>query len=253
MIWPNGTEDDFGHGTHTAGTAGASTFGVAYGANILGLKALDKNGVGSTADMVDGIQFAIQNHLTRSTNPGFVGSVMSLSFSMIRTTDALGSSTAMEQSLNAAMDAGMHVVVASGNDGSDSCLTDPAFAGGANGRAISVGSININNTISHFSNTGACTDIYAPGETILSAWIGNNNTINTDSGTSMATPHVSGVVAYIMAQRKDLARDPVAMKEFLLSSALKNVIMVPPGMAVQNDSLLMVNNGIVGDGFISKN
>jgi cerevisin len=200
--------------------------------------------------MIDGIQFAIQTHKIRSTNTNFVGSVMSLSFSMIRTGDSV---TAMEQSLNAAIDAGMHVVVASGNDGSDSCLTDPASSGGSNGRAISVGSIGMKNIVSDFSNTGACTDLYAPGESVLSAWIGSNNTINTDSGTSMATPHVSGIVAYLMAQRSDLAKDPVAMKKFLLETSLKNVITTSLGMTVGNDSLLMVNNGIVGDGFISKN
>jgi cerevisin len=247
MVWPNSTEDDNGHGTHTAGTAGAATFGVAYGANILGLKALDKNGVGSTASMIAGIQFATQNHQTRSTEVGFTGSVMSLSFSMLRPADPISGMTALEMSINAAIDAGIHVVVASGNDGSDSCLTDPAFAGGGNGRAISVGSIGMGNAVSSFSNTGACTDIYAPGEMILSTWMGANKTIKADSGTSMATPHVSGIVAYLMTMNRNLAQSPAAMKKYILDTALKNMITGQ----VQNDALLMVNNGIIGDGFIS--
>jgi cerevisin len=248
MVWPNSTEDDHGHGSHTAGTAGANTFGVAYGANILGLKALDKNGVGSTVAMIAGIQFAIQCHEIRSTEVGFVGSVMSLSFSMIRSADPVTGTTALEMSLNAAIDAGIHVVVAAGNDGSDSCLTDPAFVGGGSGRAISVGSIGMQGNVSVFSNTGACNDIYAPGEMVLSTWMGANNTINTDSGTSMATPHVTGIVAYLMAQNKDLAQSPVAMKQYILDTALRNMITGQ----VQDDALLMVNNGIVGDGFISR-
>lgn len=252
MIWPNATEDDHGHGTHTAGTAGARTFGIAFGANILGLKALDKNGVGQTPAMISGIQFAIQNHNTRSTEAGFVGSVLSLSFSMVRTVSPNGSKTALELSIDAAIDAGIHVVVASGNDGFDACLTDPAFSGGANGRAISVGSIGMKDVVSVFSNTGACTDIYAPGEDILSTWVGGDNVINPDSGTSMSTPHVSGIVAYVIAQNKNLAKNPAAMKKYLLDTSLKSMITPFGGMPVENDALLMVNNGIVGDGFISR-
>ncbi|TID17502.1 subtilisin-like protein [Venturia nashicola] len=254
MIWPDSTVDGFGHGTHTAGTAGAAKFGVAFGANLLGLKALDDRGIGQTPKMIDAINFARDTHTARSKKPGFVGSVMSLSLSMTRENGYLNVTTAMEFALNTALDAGMHVVVASGNDGSDSCLTDPASSGGANGRAISVGSIGMKNVVSLFSNTGACTDIYAPGEDIVSTWIGGDSVINPDNGTSMATPHVSGIIAYLMVQKPELAKDPIAMKKYLLDTSLKNVIKYDPrlGAPPLNDAFLMVNNGIVGDGFISR-
>ncbi|QDS68332.1 hypothetical protein FKW77_010698 [Venturia effusa] len=255
MIWPNSTGDDMGHGTHTAGTAGARTFGVAFGANVFGLKALDKNGVGQTPTMVDAIQFATRNHRTRSRTPGFVGSVMNLSFSMFRADASLNNPTAMQFAIDAAINAGMHVVVASGNEYlTDSCLTDPASSGGATGRAISVGSVGMKNMLSDFSNTGACTDIYAPGEDIVSTWVTAPNSVKPDSGTSMSAPHVAGIVAYLMVEKPELAKDPVAMKKYLLDTSLKAMIKVPAGKEVpKNDALLLVNNGQnVENGFISR-
>lgn len=245
---------DISHGTHTAGTAGAGGLGVAFGANILGLKALDKNGRGQTATIIDAIQFASKTHTAKSKQSGFVGSVLSLSFSMVRSPSNDNDVTALELAVNAALDAGMHVVVAAGNESHDSCMDDPARTGGASGRAISVGSIGMKNTVSVFSNRGACTDIYAPGEDIVSTWFTGDNVIQTDSGTSMATPHVSGIVAYLMVLKPELAKSPVAMKKYLLDTALKKMVKMPTYEAAPvGDALLMVNNGIVGDGFISRN
>lgn len=214
---------------------------------------MDKNGIGQTTTMIDAINFAIQTHKTQSKKPGFVGSVMSLSFSMYRVVSSNSTTTAMQFAISTAVDAGMHVVVASGNDSDDSCTTDPASSGGATGRAISVGSIGMQNVVSAFSNTGACTDIYAPGEDVLSTWIGGNTKINTDSGTSMSTPHVSGIVAYLMVQKPELAKSPVAMKRYLLDTSLKKMIKTQTWMAPPvNDALVMANNGIVGNGFIAR-
>lgn len=221
----------------------------------MGIKALDNRGSGETYILIDAIRFARESHTAKSKQPGFVGSVMSLSLSMIRDFDDLNRTSAMQFAINTALDAGMHVVVAAGNDGKDSCRTDPAASGGANGRAISVGSIGMDNVVSLFSNTGACTDIFAPGEDIVSTWIGSNNMIKPDNGTSMSTPHVSGIVAYLMVQKPELAKDPIAMKKYLLDTALQKMIKTDPGLGALpvNEEFLMVNNGIVGDGFISRN
>lgn len=214
---------------------------------------MDKHGNGETPKMIDALSFAIQNHKTESRRPGFVGSVMSLSFSMIRVNASSQETTAMQFVINTALDAGMHVVVASGNDAIDSCMTDPASSGGAKGRAISVGSFDMKNMMSTFSNTGACTDIYAPGEEVMSTWYNAPNSIHAESGTSMSAPHVSGLVAYLMVEKPKLAKDPAAMKKYLIDTSLKKMIKVPTLIeAPVNDALLMVNNGVMGEGFISR-
>ena len=96
------------------------------------------------------------------------------------------------------------------------------------------------NAISTFSNTGSCVDIYAPGENIMSAWPSLPNMLQPLSGTSMATPHVTGIIDYWAAERPDLAQNPAAMKAFLTSTALRGVISGRPNAG---DPMILVNNG----------
>jgi oryzin len=85
--------------------------------------------------------------------------------------------------------------VAAGNENQNAANVSPASAA----NAITVGSIASNWARSSFSNYGSVLDIFAPGTSILSSWIGSNSATNTISGTSMATPHVTGVVLYLQA------------------------------------------------------
>lgn len=135
----------------------------------------------------------------------------------------------------------MHAVVAAGNNAGDACTYSPSSLGGANGPAISVGSIGPGNAISSFSDTGSCTDVYAPGEEVISAWNTGPNVINVLDGTSMATPHVTGVVAYTLAQRPDLALDPAGMKAVVVGQALQGQVT---GLAQNGDQMLLLNNGV---------
>jgi cerevisin len=167
---------------------------------------------------------------------------MSMSFSLARNPDGTDStSKVMAAGINAATQAGIHVAVAAGNDGKDACDFAPSFTGGANGNAVTVGSVSITNTVSSFSNTGPCVDVYAPGERIISTWMGGNNVINVEDGTSMATPHVAGLMAYLMVQNSTLASDPAAMKQYLRDTALQGQISGPK--AITGDPLLLANNG----------
>ena len=220
--------DNDGHGTHTAGTAGGDILGVASNANVFGIKALDKQGGGWSSDVVGAIDKVIQFHDLRSasSNTSFLGSVLSMSLA------ASGNVLAMNSALTAAVRAGVHSVVAAGNNGANACLASPASAGGLHGPAITVGAIDIDSQRASFSNFGDCVDVYAPGVGVISSWIGGPNMINSLTGTSMATPHVTGIVAYAMVNAT-LAGSPGLMKEWVRMNAL-----------AMSDGTLVANNGV---------
>lgn len=233
QIWSFDKADTLtdGHGTHVAGTAAGETLGVASKANIFGVRALAGDGSdGWSSNVVAGIDQAMQQHEKRKASADFKGSVLSMSLA------ASGRVDAIDQALDAAIKAGVHVVVAAGNAGTDACAGSPASAGGTHGPAIVVGSVGIDGSTSSFSNTGACVDVYAPGEDIISAWIGQPDMVNVLSGTSMATPHVTGIVAYAMANAT-LAQNPGLMKEWVRMQAL------PRG-----DGTVLANNGVWSTG-----
>ncbi|KAK5174154.1 uncharacterized protein LTR77_001234 [Saxophila tyrrhenica] len=233
MLWTfdGDMTDNDGHGTHVAGTAGGSILGVASNANIFGIKALDSDGGGWSSDVVAGIDQVIKYHDQRkSSGQPFLGSVMSMSLA------STGEVGAMNSAIQAAIAAGVHTVVAAGNEGDDACDASPASNGGLNGPAITVGAVDMDTHRADFSNYGQCVDLYAPGVSIISSWIGGPNMINTLSGTSMATPHVTGIVAYAMAN-KTLAADPQLMKEWVRMTALY----------MGEDGVLLANNGVQAD------
>jgi cerevisin len=230
--------DGDGHGTHTAGTAAAAKFGVAQGANIIAVKVLGDDGTGSSSNTIEGMSWVIENHKKRKTDPNFVGSLMSMSWGLN------GIAATVNKAVLAAINSGIHVSVAAGNDGADACGSTPALNGGANSAVVTVGSINITNQVSSFSNTGTCVDVYAPGETILSTWNTGDTIINYLSGTSMACPHVSGVMAYLMAQDPaGLGQNPAALKAKLLETARKGAFT---GDTAGSANLLL-SNGASGN------
>ncbi|KAK3050014.1 hypothetical protein LTR09_008669 [Extremus antarcticus] len=236
MLWSfdGDLRDNDGHGTHVSGTAGGNILGVASNANIFGIKAIDTDGGGWSSDVVAAIDRVIKYHDARkSSGSPFLGSVMSMSLA------SSGNVDAMNNAILAATSAGVHVVVAAGNDADDACNASPASVGGLHGPAITVGAVDMDTQRSSFSNYGECVDLYAPGVSIISAWTGGANMINTLSGTSMATPHVTGIVAYAMAN-ETLAGDPGLMKEWVRMTALYT-------STAQGEGLLLANNGVVAD------
>lgn len=230
--------DGDGHGTHCAGTAAGAKFGVAQGANIFAVKVLGDDGSGSSSDTILGIDWVINNHEKRKQELGdaFVGSIMSMSWGL------QGTASTVDQAIMGAIEAGIHISVAAGNDGADACGSTPSHNGGDNSAVVTVGSVNIDNEVSSFSNIGTCVDIYAPGEQILSAWNTGDNIINFLSGTSMACPHTTGVMAYLMAQDKSLGQDPAALKAKLLATARENAFTGNTGGSAN----LLLSNGVDG-------
>lgn len=232
--------DGDGHGTHVAGTAGGAKFGVAQGANIIAVKVLGDDGSGTSSDTIAGMDWVINNHNKRKTQPGFVGSIMSMSWGL------QGTARSVDEVITGASEAGIHVSVAAGNDGVDACGSTPAHLGGSNSNVVTVGSVNINNEVSTFSNIGNCVDIYAPGEQILSSWSTGDNIINFLSGTSMACPHTTGVMATLMAQDTSLGQNPAALKKKLLATARTDKVTGSLGGSAN----LLLSNGV--DGAIAK-
>ena len=173
----NGTQDCNGHGTHVAGTAAGTTYGVAKNARVVAVRVLDCAGSGYSSSVVAGINWAVASH---PGGPGIIN--LSLGGPANSTVDA---------AVAAATQAGLVVVVAAGNSGADACNYSPARAASA----ITIGATDQSDNRAGYSNFGGCVDMYAPGSGITSAWISGASATRTISGTSMAAPHVAGLAA----------------------------------------------------------
>lgn len=177
--------DSQGHGTHVAGTIAGTTYGVAKRAKIIAVKVLGDDGAGSTSKLIAGIQWAIA-HAT--ANGGLKKSVVNMSLGG-------GYSNAVNRAVEAATAQGLTFVVAAGNDGKDARNYSPA----SSPNAITVGATQEGDGRASYSNYGSVVDVFAPGSQIVSTWFTSNNAFHTLSGTSMASPHVAGIAAYLIA------------------------------------------------------
>ncbi|OTB02976.1 hypothetical protein M426DRAFT_74299 [Hypoxylon sp. CI-4A] len=175
--------DANGHGTHVAGTIGGSTYGVAKQTTIIAVKVFQGSS-SSTSIILDGYNWAVNDVISKSRQSK---SALSLSLGG-------GYSSAFNNAVNSAYSSGVLSVVAAGNDGVDAANTSPASAA----NAITVGAIDKTWTIAYFSNYGKVVDVFGPGVDVLSSWIGSNSATNTISGTSQATPHVTGLALYLI-------------------------------------------------------
>lgn len=200
-IDPTDYEDCNGHGTHVSGTAAGSTYGVAKSATIYGVRVLGCNGSGSNSGVIAGVDWVANN----ATMPAVAN--MSLGG---------GASTALDDAVRNAVNSGVVMVVAAGNDNTNACNGSPNRVA----EAITVGSTTQNDSRSSFSNTGSCVDIFAPGSSITSAWYQSDTQTNTISGTSMASPHVAGAAALLL----DEASSPQAVFDLVIDDATTGVL-----------------------------
>ncbi|KAF9130839.1 serine protease [Mortierella sp. 14UC] len=214
--------DDNGHGTHCAGTIGSRAYGVSKKANIVAVKVLRSNGSGTMADVIGGVDYAIKQHKALAEKQGkkYKGSVANMSLGG-------GKSRALDDNVAGAVAAGLHFAVAAGNDNRDACDYSPAGVAAA----VTVGASSLDDSRAYFSNVGKCVDIFGPGKDIESTWIGSKTAKRTISGTSMASPHVAGLIAYYLslapASESSFhsgAYTPDEMKKLLIAYGTRDVL-----------------------------
>jgi len=219
-------EDGNGHGTHCSGTVAGSKYGVAKKANVYAVKVLKSNGSGTMSDVVKGVEWAANAHVekTKKGKKGFKGSAANMSLGG-------GKSPALDRAVNGAVAAGIHFAVAAGNDNADSCNYSPAAAEDA----VTVGASTLGDERAYFSNYGPCNDIFAPGLNIQSTWIGSKTAVNTISGTSMASPHIAGLLAYYLSLQPAsdsayavAAITPKQLKKDIIAIGTKNALSSVP-------------------------
>jgi subtilisin family serine protease len=191
-----------GHGTHVAGTVGGTTYGIAKQVQLRGVRVLNCSGSGSWSGVIAGVDWVrMYGQRPAVANMSLGG----------------GYSAAVNQAVTNLVAANVFTAVAAGNTyGANACNSSPAGAA----RVLTVAASNINDQRATFTDIGPCVEVYAPGEHILSAWIGSGT--NTISGTSMASPHAAGVGALYLAVNRSATADQV--RDWIVANATPNVI-----------------------------
>jgi cerevisin len=209
-------QDLNGHGTHVAGTCVGGILGVAKKANVIAVKVMGDDGSGATSDIISGISFATQA-AQKSGRPSVIN--MSIGGPTNQALDAAAAN---------AVATGIHVVVAAGNETQDANNSSPARSPAV----ITVGAVNINDQLASFSNFGSPVDILAPGQDILSAGFEADDAVKNLSGTSMASPHIAGLAAYLLGLEGQ--KSPADLKARIQGLGQNGVIRGVPG-GTQND------------------
>lgn len=214
---PDDYEDCQGHGSHVAGTVAGTTYGVAKKATLHAVRVLGCTGNGTNSGVIQGVDWVMANHIKPAVANMSLGG---------------GNSTALDQAVQNAINAGVTMVVAAGNDDANACNGSPNRVA----EAITVGSTTSSDARSSFSNHGACVDIFAPGSSITSAGHNNNSSTATMSGTSMAAPHVAGVAALYLGANPNASTDEVFDGVLALgtSNKLSSIESGSPNLLLQN-------------------
>lgn len=201
--------DRNGHGTHCAGTIGGKTYGVAKQCTLVDVKVLGDDGSGTYSGIISALESVIV-HPARLK-------VASLSIGG-------GRSAILNDAVERVIASGIPVAVAAGNESQDAGFYSPSSAQ----NAVTVAASTRRDHHAKFSNHGAFVDLYAPGDDVLSALPGNRS--DKYSGTSMACPHVAGVLALLRAEYPEWT--PRELYDYLLKTARRDRIRkIPAGTA----------------------
>jgi len=196
-----GSADCNGHGTHVAGTIGSSTYGVAKGVKLRGVRVLGCNGSGTYSAIIAGIDWVRLNAVKPAVANMSLGGGFSSSVNTAATNLA---------------NSGVFLAVAAGNENQNACNVSPASASGT----LTVAASTSTDAKASYSNWGGCVDVYAPGSSITSTWL--NSGTNTISGTSMASPHAAGVAALYKGTFGDASSSTVV--SWIINNSTANVI-----------------------------
>lgn len=198
----DGTTDCNGHGTHVAGIAAGSTTGVAPGATVVPVRILDCDGSGTSTALDAAVEWIVDHHDDRTpavANLSLIGPA----------------SDALDNAALRMIDDGITVIVAAGNLGVDACSLSPARVP----EVITVAASDQNDTRPTWSNFGPCVDLHAPGDRVTS--LAPDGGTSLRSGTSIASPHVAGAAALILAEDPDATPAEVSAQ---LNAAARSVI-----------------------------
>jgi subtilisin family serine protease len=177
------TNDCNGHGTHVAGSVAGRVHGLAKGATVVPVRVFGCSGSTSTSIIISAIDWVVANHTAGTP------AVANMSLGG-------GASSSLDAATRALVADGIIIAVAAGNSNQNACYTSPA----REPQAITVAASTSSDARASFSNFGSCVDLFAPGQSILSAWPSDvypYRATHTISGTSMASPHVAGAAAVL--------------------------------------------------------
>ena len=211
------TSDCDGHGTHVAALSAGSTVGVATQARVISVRVLDCKGDGEVADVVNALQWVRAHHRSG------VAAVVNLSFGV----DLGDDGTSIDREVQALIDEGVVVTVASGNgDAAGRPINACKIAPGDVPDALTVGAVGISDAVAYYSNNGPCVDLYAPGgdrtRGLESAWKDSDSDYEFDVGTSMASPLVAGYAALLAQQQPGLCATSIS--QAIVDRSTKGVI-----------------------------
>jgi subtilisin family serine protease len=208
-------DDCNGHGTHVAGTVGGATYGVAKGVRLVAVRVLGCEGSGSWSGVIAGIDWVIADHqLPPVTKRAPAVANLSLGGA---------ANSSVDEAVGRMIADGISTAIAAGNGNfagvaQDACKTTPARVP----EAMTIGAVDKTDRKASWSNFGNCVDWFAPGVGIVSSWFTSATARSILSGTSMASPHTTGVAAlYLQAHP---SATPQQVRDALFAATTKGVV-----------------------------